>query len=181
MFSGKTTRLISILQKAQREGMSVVAVKPALDTRDGLSTIRTRDGISFPAQSVSDTRHLRDAAQGADVVGVDEGQFLDGDAITAIEELRARGIHVIVAALDLDYRREPFEGTTRLLDTADRCTRLTATCAECGRAAAYTQRIRSGEPVLGEEARVMIGGAELYEPRCSECHLVAAAFSGRSA
>ena len=103
------------------------------------------------------------------MVGVDEGQFLDDSLIDVCQELVDRGVRVLIAGLDLDYRQEPFGPMPRLLAMADEVAKLKAVCHACGEAAMFTQRLVDGEPAPFSGETVVIGGLDSYEARCRAC------------
>lgn len=103
------------------------------------------------------------AAAGAQVVGIDEVHFWDAEIVPVCAALKNLGVRVIAAGVDLDHRGQPFAAAAGLERIADEVVRLTSTCAQCGAAAAYTQRlIESSEPIV-------VGGVGDYEPRCEKC------------
>ena len=108
-------------------------------------------------------------AGGFGVVGIDEAQFFDGSLFNAVRSLRRDGALVIVAGLDLDFRGQPFEPMSRIADIADHVLRLYAECALCGQSASMTQRLRDGRAAAETEETIVIGGADLYSPRCGPC------------
>jgi thymidine kinase len=97
------------------------------------------------------------------VVGIDEAHFFEDTLVGAIHVLVARGIHVLVAGLNLDYLGRPFGPMPELLALANRIVRKTAICARCGDAAAFSQRL------VESSDQILIGAAEMYEPRCRSC------------
>ena len=93
-------------------------------------------------------------------------------------ELAERGLHVIVAGLDLDFRARPFGPMPLLAAYADRLTKLQASCQYpgCGsRQATRTQRLVDGMPAPFDAPLVVIGGAASYQARCRHHHRVGAA------
>jgi thymidine kinase len=168
MFAGKTQLLLNRLATADAAGAAVVAAKPLVDSRFGTSTIVSHTGESRPATVISSAGELLATAADRDVVGIDEGQFLDLGTAWASCTL-ASTCDVVVAALDLDFRTRPFPATALLQDRADEVVRLAATCGRCGDAATLTQRLINGNPAPPTDPVIRIGAAELYEPRCSRC------------
>jgi thymidine kinase len=98
------------------------------------------------------------------VVGIDEAQFFDDSVVDVAQKLAYRGIRVIVAGLDLDFRGQPFGPMPRLLAVAEAVTKLSAVCVVCGNPASRTQR------TSGPDARIAVGAKEMYEARCRFCH-----------
>jgi len=75
----------------------------------------------------------------AEVVGVDEGQFFP-DLALAAEALAAAGKTVVVAALDGDFRREPFPAVAALLPKVEAVSKILAVCKRCGADAPFSAR-----------------------------------------
>ncbi len=169
MFSGKTDRLIHRYEGAARGSRSVVAVRPARDTRHPPGTIVSHSSQRIPAVSVSSSRELAALAGAHSAVLIDEVQFFDEALPVAIADLRATGSDVIAAGLDRDFRGDPFATTRDLLAEATRVTRLTALCGRCGSPATLTQRLANGRPVSLNEPSLVVGDREIYEPRCERC------------
>lgn len=163
MFAGKTTALVQRLAAARDARKRVIAFKPAADTRSGDETLRTHTGETFPAKSVSDVREIAEAADGYDVVGIDEAHFFGRGFLTVCSTLVDQGVNLFVTGVDFDHRGGMFSAVSRVMRHADHITRLTSTCARCGAEAVYTQRLVAGD------APIVVGGAEAYEPRCAEC------------
>ena len=120
----------------------------------------------IPSRLVATALDIERDAEDAQVVGIDEGQFLGSDLPAVVDRLAESGKRVIVAGLDQDYRGQPFEPMPQLLAIAEYITKTLAICVVCGAPASRTQRTRP------ESGRVVVGGAGLYEARCRRCHTV---------
>lgn len=165
MFSGKSEELLRRLRRAVIARQRVQAFKPAADTRHHPQELVTRDQRTVAAETVADSGELRKRILAdTQVVGIDEAQFFDGGIATLVEELADRGVRVIVAGLDLDYRRRTFGPMPALLAIAEYVDKMHAVCVRCGAAAHYSQRIAGGG------AQVEVGDAETYEARCRACY-----------
>jgi thymidine kinase len=164
MFSGKTEELIRRLRRAQIARQTVVVFKPVMDTRYAADRLVTHDQVSIPSVPVRHPSDILDRAREAQVIGIDEVQFFDRSVVGVCQELADAGKRVIVAGLDTDYRAQPFEPVPQLLAIAEYITKTHAVCVVCGNPANRTQRVvRRGE-------RILVGGAEAYEPRCRRCY-----------
>jgi len=176
MFSGKTQELIRRLDQARYAGSTIQAFKPALDDRYAIEAVASHREVRFPAIAVPDVAALRDQLRDdTRVIGIDEAQFLGPEIVSLAEELADRGLHVIVAGLDLDFLARPFGPMPLLAAYADRLTKLQASCQYpgCGsRQATRTQRLVDGEPASTDSPLVVIGGAATYEARCRHHHRV---------
>ena len=105
-------------------------------------------------------------------VAFDEVQFMDEGIINVCQDLADRGIRVICAGLDNDFKGEPFSIMPQLLCLAEDVTKLTAICNVCGSNATRTQRIVNGIPASYDDPIIIVGASEAYEPRCRHCHEV---------
>ena len=165
MFSGKTTAMIARLIAARDAGFDAVAIKPELDTRYSPCEIASHDGRVYRALNARDARAIRDMAKQSAVVGIDEVHFFDESLVEVCRELAGRGTRVITAGVEIDHRGQPFETLSHLIRIAHEITRLNAICARCGAAARHSQRLIPAAP----DARIVVGGAGAYEPRCDRC------------
>jgi thymidine kinase len=163
MYSGKTEELIRRLRRAQIARQRVEIFKPGLDDRYARDAIVSHSELRIPSRNVKTASDVLRYANEAQVIGIDEGQFLGPELVRVCERLARRGKRVIVAGLDQDYRGRPFEPMPQLLAIAEYITKTLAICVVCGSPAnrTYRKKRRSG--------RVVVGGADLYEARCRRC------------
>jgi thymidine kinase len=110
----------------------------------------------------------------AQVVAVDEAQFLDAGVVAFATELAARGRRVILAGTDTDFRGEPFGAMPQLMAVAEVVDKLHAICVLCGAPASRNQRLIGGRPAPYDSPTIMVGAADAYEARCRACHEVPA-------
>ena len=164
MFSGKTEELIRRLRRAQFAKQKVEIVKPAIDVRYSEEEVVSHEGNSIPSTPVDSSASILLMAQESEVVGIDEAQFFDDHIVEVCNELAARGIRVIVAGLDLDFKGQPFGPMPALLAIADEVTKVHAICVRCGALAYVSHRIVAGEK------QVLLGEKQEYEPLCRECY-----------
>lgn len=175
MFSGKTEELMLRLRRAEYAKKNVVTIKHEIDNRKSFSCIVSHNGVqreAYPVGSCEDgLQALTDFVDDTvDVIGIDEIQFFPIDAIPIILRMVEEGKRVIVAGLDLDFRREPFSIVPNLLALADEVMKLRAICVVCGNDANFTQRLINGEPANFDDPTILVGGEECYEARCRQCH-----------
>jgi thymidine kinase len=163
MFSGKTEELIRRLKRARFANLSVEIFKPAIDTRYDENDIVSHDENTIQSTPVTSSENILLLAHEVDVVGVDEAQFFDENIINVCNTLAAKGIRVIVAGLDTDFRGVPFGPMPQLMAIAEYVTKVHAICMRCGNLANHSHRIVEGEKV------VMLGEKEAYEPLCRTC------------
>ncbi len=164
MFSGKTEELLRRIKRARFARQAVQLFKPRVDDRYDAMKVVSHEGLNADALPVATPeellgRVLDDTA----VVGIDEVQFFDEPIVAAAEALANRGVRVIAAGLDQDYRGRPFGPVPALMAIAEYVTKLHAVCARCGREASRSQRL------VAAEGRLFVGGAAAYEARCRAC------------
>ena len=164
MYSGKTEELIRRLRRAQIARQRVEIFKPMIDDRFGHDAIVSHSELRIPSRSVKSARDVLRYAHEAQVIGIDEGQFLGSGLVGVCERLARSGKRVIVAGLDQDYAGRPFEPMPQLLAIAEYITKTLAICMVCGGPANRTYRKRR------RAERVVVGGADLYEARCRRCY-----------
>jgi thymidine kinase len=165
MFSGKSEELIRRITRYQIARVPVQTFKPRLDVRYADDEVVSHSSLKVEATPVETADELlRRVDDGTKVIGVDEGQFFDQGLVDVVEQLAAAGKQVIVAGLDTDYLRRPFEPIPTLCDRAEYVTKMLAVCHRCGGPGMYTQRI------VRSEELVVLGAQGAYEARCRVCY-----------
>jgi thymidine kinase len=173
MFSGKTEELIRRVRRARIARQSVQVFKPQIDIRYQVEKVSSHNGLHWEAIPISNARELFKCLKpDTNVVAVDEAQFFDWELSDVCRELANKGLRVIVAGLDMDFRGEPFGPMPLLMAEAEEVTKLQAICVVCGAPASRTQRLIDGEPAGYEQPIILVGGSESYEARCRSCHQV---------
>ena len=173
MFSGKSEELIRRVRRAQIARQRVQVFKPVLDDRFDRRQVASHDGARGEAMPVRGSREILEYLESATtVVAIDEAQFLDRDIVEVAETLADRGMRVIVAGLDMDFRGEPFGAMPEILALAEMVDKLQAICMVCGAPASRTQRLVNGRPAQYTDPIIMLGAQEAYEARCREHHVV---------
>ena len=166
MFSGKTEELIRRLKRAQIAHLKVAIFKPAVDTRYHADHIVSHDERALTSIAVDRSTELLEHCQAIKdlaVAAIDEAQFFDDHLPQVCEQLAARGIRVIAAGLDMDYKGQPYGPVPALLAKADYITKLHAICMQCGNIASFTYRKSQ------DTEQFKLGKKDLYEPRCRDC------------
>ena len=173
MFSGKSEELIRRVRRAQIARQRVVVFKPMLDDRYDRRQVASHDGARVEAVPVRTSADILDhLPDGVTVAAIDEAQFLDGGIVDVAQTLAGRGVRVIVAGLDMDFRGEPFGAMPRIMALAETVDKLQAICMVCGAPAGRTQRLVNGRPAAYTDPIILIGAQEAYEARCREHHVV---------
>lgn len=164
MFSGKTEELIRRLKRAEFAKQRVEIFKPALDTRYSEIEVVSHDRNSIMSTPVDSSSSILLLSSDIDVAGIDEAQFFDDGLVAVCNELANKGIRVIVAGLDMDFKGVPFGPIPALCAIADEVTKVHAICVRCGALAYVSHRL------VNNEKRVMLGEQAEYEPLCRECY-----------
>jgi thymidine kinase len=164
MFSGKTEELLRRIKRARLARQPVLLFKPRIDNRYDAVKVVSHEGVNADALPVSTAAEiLARVAPGTAVVGIDEVQFFDDAIVGAAESLAARGVRVIAAGLDQDWRGQPFGPVPALMAVAEYVSKLHAVCAQCGAPGTRSQRL------VAAEGQLFVGGSAEYESRCRAC------------
>ena len=171
MFSGKSEELIRRVRRAEIARQRVAVFKPLLDDRYDRRQVASHDGARVEAVPVRESADiLAQLPDGVTVAAIDEAQFLDAGIVDVAQALAGRGVRVIVAGLDMDFRGEPFGAMPRVMALAETVDKLQAICMVCGAPASRTQRLVNGRPAAYTDPIILIGAQEAYEARCREHH-----------
>lgn len=165
MFSGKTEELLRRLKRAKIAKQEIEIFKPAIDTRYSDIEVISHDKNSIHSTVVEHSSNILLMSSNTEVVGIDEAQFFDMGLVEVCQQLADQGIRVIVAGLDMDYKRNPFGPMPALCAIADDVEKVHAICVECGRLANYSYR------TVVNDKQVMLGELQEYKPLCRACYL----------
>ena len=173
MYSGKTEELIRRLHHVQIARQRLQAFTPRRDIRYAVGNLVSHNGVRIEAQAIDSIleirQYLRDDVQ---VVALDELHFFDDapdTVLTTCQDLADRGLRVLVAGLDQDFRATPFPAMSRLLSVAEQIDKLFAICVRCGAYATRSQRMIDGQPAPYDAPTIVVGGLDMYEARCRKC------------
>ncbi|MDO4198101.1 MAG: thymidine kinase [Erysipelotrichaceae bacterium] len=173
MFAGKTEELIRRIQVLQFAKKEIMVFKPVIDNRYSETKVVSHSGSSVESYVIEKPIEiLEKVTPTTQVVAIDEVQFFDDSVCDVANELADRGIRVMVAGLDTNFRGEPFGPMPKLITEAEFVTKLSAVCNCCGAPATRTQRIVNGKPASYYDPEILVGASESYEPRCRHCHQV---------
>jgi thymidine kinase len=172
MFSGKTEELLRRIRRTEIARKQIQVFKPRIDSRYGVTRVASHNGVAHDdVHVVAQARDLLELIRPeTEVVAVDEVQFFDAAIADVCDELANRGMRVIVAGLDQDFRGEPFGPMPEMMARAERIDKLHAICVVCGASASRTQRLIDGRPARYDDPVILVGGSERYEARCRNCH-----------
>ncbi len=167
MFSGKTEELIRRIKRAQIAKQRVQLFKPLIDNRYSKNHVTSHSSQQLDAIQIENAEQILSLlGDNTRVVGIDEAQFLSSSVVEIAQRLANRGLRVIVAGLDMDYRGLPFGSIPTLMAVAEFVTKMSAICVLCGSPASRSQRRISPEV---SNAQIAVGAEELYEARCRHC------------
>jgi thymidine kinase len=174
MFSGKSEEMIRRVRRSIIARKRVQVFKSRLDERySGIYTVSTHDGRTVEAiPADSSTQIAQQIDPLANVIAIDEAQFLDPGIIPLVTALAGRGRRVIIAGTDTDFRGEPFGPMPQLMAVAEVVDKLHAICVLCGGPASRNQRLIGGKPAPYDSPTIMVGSVESYEARCRMCFSV---------
>ena len=164
MFSGKTEELIRRMRRAQFARQRVEIFKPAIDVRYSDEDVVSHDQKHIQSTPIDSSASILLLAADIDVVGIDEAQFFDMGLVEVCNELANRGVRVIVAGLDMDFKGQPFGPMPALMAVAEDVTKVHAICVRCGSLAHVSHRI------VTSDKQVLLGEKDEYEPLCRECY-----------
>ena len=164
MFSGKTEELIRRMKRARFAKQKVEIFKPAIDVRYSDEDVVSHDHNIIPSTPIDSSDSILLLSSATDVVGIAEAQFFDNRLPDVCNELANRGVRVIVAGLDMDYKGVPFGPIPALCAIADDVTKVHAICVKCGALAYVSHRL------VANDKRVLLGETEEYEPLCRDCY-----------
>lgn len=164
MFSGKTEELIRRLRRAQFARQKVEIFKPSIDVRYSEDDVVSHDQTHITSTPIDSSASILLLSSDIDVVGIDEAQFFDQGLVDVCNELANRGVRVIIAGLDMDFRGVPFGPMPALCAVADDVTKVHAICVKCGSLAYVSHR------TIDNDKRVLLGEKQEYEPLCRECY-----------
>lgn len=173
MFSGKTDELIRRLRRATIARQKVQVFKPIIDNRYAVEKVTSHAGSAYDALPIQRAAEILEKLEpDTTVIGIDEAQFFDDEVISIVRLLVDKGMRVIVAGLDTDFRGEPFGCMPVLMAQAEEVEKLRAICMVCGEPASRTQRLVNGKPARYHDPVVIVGASEMYEARCRKHHEV---------
>lgn len=173
MFAGKSEELIRRIKRIEYAKKKVIVFKPLIDNRYSENEVVSHNKRKTKCYNLSTSSDAyKYISEDTYAVAFDEVQFMDEGILDVCQELADKGIRVICAGLDNDFRGEPFSIMPQLLCMAEYVTKLTAICNVCGSNATRTQRIVNGMPASYDDPIIIVGASEAYEPRCRHCHEV---------
>jgi thymidine kinase len=164
MFSGKTEELIRRLKRAEFANQKILLVKPIVDDRYHKKDVVSHQGNSFEAICVESSASILDLWEKQKIVAIDEAQFFDDGIVDVCTNLAEKGVRVIIAGLDMDFKGVPFGPMPKLLSIAEYVTKVHAICVSCGNLAQFSHR------TVDDKEQVLVGAVEEYKPLCRSCY-----------
>ena len=163
MFSGKTEELIRRLRRAEFAKQTILLFKPLIDDRYATEAVVSHQGQSWEAKQLSSALEVLQLWNGEQIVAIDEAQFFDAAIVQVCNELSNKGVRVIVAGLDMDYKGVPFGPMPQLMAIAEFVSKVHAVCVHCGKLAQFSHRL------VANSEQVLVGATEKYQPLCRSC------------
>lgn len=174
MYAGKTEELLRRIRRIEYAKRSVIVFKPKIDDRYSSCEVVSHNNGRTKSVNVNKSEDILQylVEPFPYAIAIDEVQFLDDKIIGVCERFANKGVRVIVAGLDRNFRGEPFGVMPELLARAEYVTKLAAICSVCGAPATRTQRLINGVPANYSDPIILVGAKEQYEARCRHCHAV---------
>lgn len=163
MFSGKTEELIRRLRRAEFAKQTILLFKPRIDDRYATEEVVSHQGQTWDAKQLSSAHEVLEIWKGEQIVAIDEAQFFDLAIVQVCNELSNKGVRVIVAGLDMDYKGIPFGPMPQLMAIAEFVSKVHAVCVHCGKLAQFSHRL------VASSEQVLVGATEKYQPLCRSC------------
>jgi thymidine kinase len=170
MYAGKSEELIRLARRSLYAKKKVQVFKPSIDDRYHQTMVVSHMGVQHEADTAVNVAELQaKVRKDTQVLLIEEVQFFEPSVVEFVVQQSDRGVDVIVAGLDQDFRRQPFGPMPALLAAADEVIKLRAICMKCGNPASHTYRMVDGKPAHWDDPIVLIGATESYEARCRNC------------
>lgn len=164
MFSGKTEELIRRLKRAQFANQKIAIFKPCVDVRYSEEDVVSHDLHSIKSTPIKSPAQMLEIDEDVRVVGVDEAQFFDQSIVEVAQVLANKGVRVIIAGLDTDFKGKPFGPMPSLMAVAEDVQKVHAICVKCGNLANHSHRLSASRKL------VVLGEKDVYEPLCRQCY-----------
>ena len=165
MFSGKTEELIRRIKRAEFANQPLILFKPMVDNRYSKNKVVSHKGSSIKANIIRSSKEILDHVSNEKIVAIDEVQFFDEQLVDVCNDLANKGIRVILAGLDMDFKGVPFGPMPQLLSIAEYVTKVHAVCVSCGNLAQFSHRI------VADADQVLVGAVDKYKPLCRSCYI----------
>lgn len=170
MYAGKSEELIRLARRSLYARKRVQVFKPSIDDRYHQTMVVSHMGVQHEADTAKNVAELRaKIKKDTQVLLIEEIQFFDPNVVDLVVQMADKGMDVICAGLDQDFRRQPFGPMPQLMAVADEVIKLRAICMKCGAPASHTYRMVDGKPAHWDDPIVLIGATESYEARCRNC------------
>jgi len=170
MYAGKSEELIRLARRSLYAKKRVQVFKPSIDDRYHQTMVVSHMGVQHEAETAKNVAELREKVKkDTQALLIEEVQFFDSKIVEFCVEIADRGVDVVCAGLDQDFRRQPFGPMPELMAVADEVIKLRAICMKCGATASHTYRMVNGKPAHWDDPIVLIGATESYEARCRNC------------
>lgn len=178
MNCGKTTAMLQVAHNYEERGMSVLLLKPQIDTKGQdkiISRLGTSRKVDFLLDSESDAYAIIAQQHEKNKLGaalVDEAQFLTKKQINQLLRVAIElHIPVLCYGLRTDFQTKVFPGAARLLEVAHSLEELKTIC-ECGKKAIFNARKVNGKYTNdGDQVAIDGEGDTTYQALCGSCYM----------
>ncbi len=175
MGCSKTAQALITKFNYEERGMKVLLLKPAIDDRDGVNTVKSRIGLEEEAVTVGGSenvyeKYLNDYSD-CNVIIVDECQFLSPEQVDQLADIVINeNIPVLCFGLSTDFTTHLFPGSKRLFEIAESIAEIKSVC-NCGSKATVNARLDGNGRIVTRGSQVCIGGNDRYVAMCRKCWL----------
>ena len=181
MNSGKTDILIKTAYNYTERGLTVVVIKPSIDTKGG-ETVVTRSGgsrnVDILVTPDSDVRHelnkfiKNNKIAKVNCVLVDEAQLLGQKQVDQLFDIAKKdNTSVIAYGLRTDFLTNLFVGSHRLMALADNIEKIPTMC-KCGSQAEFNcRKINNQYTFSGHQIAIDGEGEITYDSLCGVCYV----------
>jgi len=168
MKSGKSFDLISHFAPLKYTDIPHILYQSSRNVRD--EHISSRNGVVIESKKVDSLADALD--KNFTIVGIDELHMFDPADVAVVAKLLNRGVKVVAAGLDTDYRGKMFDIIKGLLELGPKEVRHKRSVCELCRqpTAVYSQVFSKGVPLTeGMPPVIPDDGTFTYQPVCSNC------------
>ena len=175
MGCSKTAQALITKFNYEERNMKVLLMKPAIDTRDGATVVKSRIGLQQDAIAVGQDENLHalylEKYSDCDVIIVDECQFLTPEQVDELADIVIeRNVPVLCFGLATDFTTHLFPGSKRLFEIAESISEIKSVCT-CGAKATVNARLDDEGHIVTEGSQVLLGGNDRYVAMCRKCWL----------
>ena len=174
MGASKSAQALITKFNYEENNNKVLLLKPAVDTRDGKTVIKSRIGMEADAIAIENfddiyfNYSIGRYGENFNVIICDESQFFTPKHIEQLKKITLeKNVPVICYGLLSDFQTNLFPGSKRLVELADSLQEIKMVCG-CGAKATVNARFIDGKIALDGE-QIVLGGNDSYKGMCYRC------------